>query len=169
MRYGTACNMLRKLKAGDTVFCRIKSGSMEPPKHDQPGKRWPFYFVSIAYSMHSSLNYIFVCFFYAKVCCVGIGSGIAPHMALIRDRVFAATNGLAVEPLSLYFGNRFSNREFLYKSELEQIATEHGDWFTLHTAFSRDVIGKKIYVQDLVAVNEDVREILLERAGLLYD
>ena len=38
MRYGTASNMLRKLKIGDTVFCRIKPGSMEPPKHDQSGK-----------------------------------------------------------------------------------------------------------------------------------
>ena len=38
IRYGTASNMLRKLKIGDTVFCRVKSGSMEPPKHDQSGK-----------------------------------------------------------------------------------------------------------------------------------
>jgi len=37
MRYGTASNMLRKLKVGDTVFCRVKPG-MEPPKHDQSGK-----------------------------------------------------------------------------------------------------------------------------------
>ena len=103
-----------------------------------------------------------------KVICVGIGSGIAPHMALIRDRVFAAAKGVAVSPLSLYFGNRFKAREFLYRSELEKIASDHGDWFTLHTAFSRDVIGKKIYVQDLVSQNDDIREILLQRKGLLY-
>ncbi len=82
--------------------------------------------------------------------------------------MFANTSGVKVAPLSLYFGNRFKAREFLYQSELEQIATDHSDWFTLHTAFSRDVIGKKIYVQDLVAVNDDIRKILLESEGLLY-
>ena len=116
--------------------------------------------------MHFSLN---IClYFLCIVICVGIGSGVAPHMALIRDRAFASTNGVKVSPLSLYFGNRFEAREFLYRSELEQIATEHGDWFTLHTAFSRDVIGKKTYVQDLVAVNNYIRENLLQRKGLLY-
>lgn len=122
----------------------------------------------IVYETHSFLNYTFFNIFSVKVICVGIGSGVAPSIALIRDRVFANTNGVAVSPLSLYFGNRFEAREFLYKSELEQIATDHGDWFTLHTAFSRDVIGKKIYVQDLVAVNDDIRENLLEKRGLLY-
>jgi sulfite reductase (NADPH) flavoprotein alpha-component len=38
MRYGLTCDMLRKMQVGDTINCRIKSGSMEPPKHDQPGK-----------------------------------------------------------------------------------------------------------------------------------
>ena len=116
-------------------------------------------------SMHSFLKYLF---FWVTVICVGIGSGVAPHIAMIRDRVFAAANGVKVSPLSLYFGNRYYAREFLYRSELEQIATEHSDWFTLHTAFSRDVIGKKTYVQDLVAVNNDIRETLLKKKGLLY-
>lgn len=38
MRYGTTSNMLRKLEKGNTVFCRVKPGSMEPPRHDQSGK-----------------------------------------------------------------------------------------------------------------------------------
>ena len=45
MRYGTTCKMLRKLKIGNTVFCRVKPGSMEPPRHDQSGKRWLHYLV----------------------------------------------------------------------------------------------------------------------------
>lgn len=56
MRYGTASNMLRKLTVGDTVFCRVKPGSMEPPKHDQPGKWRLYYFVCITYQTHPSLN-----------------------------------------------------------------------------------------------------------------
>ena len=38
MRYGLTCDMLRKLSVGDTIQCRVKPGSMEPPSHDQPGK-----------------------------------------------------------------------------------------------------------------------------------
>lgn len=100
---------------------------------------------------------------------VGIGSGLAPHMSFLRERVHAATQlGVDVAPFSLYFGNRFRDREFLYRDELERIASEHGDWFTLHTAFSRDDRKKKVYVQDLVAVTDDARRLLLERQGILY-
>lgn len=37
MRYGLTCDMLRKLRVGDSIQCKIKPGSMEPPTHDQPG------------------------------------------------------------------------------------------------------------------------------------
>lgn len=103
------------------------------------------------------------------VLCVGIGSGLAPHMSFLRERVHAATQlGVIVAPFSLYFGNRFREREFLYRDELECIATEHSKWFTLHTAFSRDDRKKKIYVQDLIAITDDARRLLLERQGILY-
>ena len=73
---------------------------------------------------------------------------MAPHMGFLRDRVHAATVlGVEVAPFSLYFGNRYEKREFLYREELEKIAAEHVSWFKLHTAFSRDTVGKKIYVQ----------------------
>jgi len=108
--------------------------------------------------------------YHGTVISVGIGSGLAPHMSFLRERVHAASNlGVDVAPYSLYFGNRCV-REFLYRDELEHIATEHGDWFTLHTAFSRDGDRrkKKVYVQDLVAVTDDARRLLLERQGMLY-
>ena len=90
-------------------------------------------------------------------------------MSFLRDRVHATTHfGLDVAPFSLYFGNRFREREFLYRDELEHIAADHSRWFTLHTAFSRDNAGKKVYVQDLVAVTDDARRLLLEQQGLLY-
>ena len=38
MRFGLTCDMLRKLHVGDALYCRVKPGSMEPPKHDQPGE-----------------------------------------------------------------------------------------------------------------------------------
>ena len=89
-------------------------------------------------------------------------------MSFLRERVHAASQGVDVAPFSLYFGNRSRESEFLYQDEFERIAREHGDWFTLHTAFSREKGKKKVYVQDLVAATDDARRLLLERQGMLY-
>ena len=138
MRYGLNCDMLRQLQPGNHVWCRIKAGSMEPPEPDHP------------------------------VVCAGIGSGLAPHMAFLRDRVFSFESGQAVAPFSLFFGNRYLADEFLYRSELEMYATKY-DWFSLHTAFSRDDPQRKVYVQDLVAMTDDARRLLRETLnGRLY-
>lgn len=50
MKYGLTCDMMRKLHVGDSIQCRIKPGSMEPPRHNQSGKSccsivWSFYFI----------------------------------------------------------------------------------------------------------------------------
>ena len=137
MRYGLNCDMLRKKVEGDHLWCRVKAGSMDPPEPDQP------------------------------VICAGIGSGLAPHMAFLRNHVRAAEAGEEVAPFSLYFGNRKRAEEFLYQSELEMYDSKY-DWFHLHVAFSRDNPRKKVYVQDLVAETNDAKLLLRERAGMLY-
>lgn len=137
MRYGLTCDMLRKLKSGDHIWCRMKPGSMEPPTPQQP------------------------------VVCVGIGSGLAPHMAFLRDRVVAAESGESVGPFSLFMGNRFREEEFLYQQYLENLVEKY-DWFTLHAVFSRDIPGRKVYCQDIVAQTDDARLLLREKPGLLY-
>lgn len=118
MRYGLNCNMLRKLKAGDHFWCRIAPGSMDPPEPQQP------------------------------VLCAGIGSGLAPHMAYLRDHVRAAEAGEEVGKFALYFGNRFREEEYLYEKELKEYDAKY-DWLNLHVAFSRDNPKKKVYVQDV--------------------
>lgn len=137
MKYGLNCDMLRKRVEGDHLWCRIKAGSMDPPEPSQP------------------------------VICAGIGSGLAPHMAFLRDHVRAAQSGEEVGPFSLYFGNRKRAEEYLYQNELEAYAETY-DWFHLHAAFSRDDPKKKVYVQDLVAKTDDARLLLRERPGMLY-
>lgn len=137
MRYGLTCNMWRQLRSGDHIWCRMHAGSMEPPEPNQP------------------------------VVCAGIGSGLAPHMAFLRDRVYAAENGEEVAPFSLFFGNRFIKEEYLYQSELELYEKKY-DWFKLHAAFSRDDPKRKVYVQDLVGQTDDARLLLRESPGLLY-
>ena len=139
MRYGLTCDMLRQLHVGDHIWCRIHAGSMEPPTPDQP------------------------------VVCAGIGSGLAPHMAFLRDHVRAAEQGETVGPFSLYFGNRFRAEEYLYQSELEEYEKKYPEWFNLHVAFSRDDPERKVYVQDLVGQTDDARRFLREDPeGLLY-
>jgi pyruvate dehydrogenase (NADP+) len=118
IRYGLTCNMLRTLKSGDYFWCRIKAGSMEPPIPTQ------------------------------SVLCAGIGSGIAPSFAFLRDRVRAAEKGEPVAPLSFYFGNRFREEEYLFQEELEGYDAKYS-WFNLHVAFSRDDPKTKVYVQDV--------------------
>lgn len=138
-RYGLTCDMLRNLVSGDRIWCRVKPGSMDPPTPERP------------------------------VLCAGIGSGLAPHMAFLRDRVRAAKAGEAVGPFSLYFGNRYEADEFLYQVELQEYQRKYSDWFTLHTAFSRDDPMQKVYVQDLVAATDDAKRLLLHPAnGALF-
>jgi sulfite reductase alpha subunit-like flavoprotein len=137
-RYGLTCDMLRKKAAGDHLWCRMKAGSMDPPEPEQP------------------------------VLCAGIGSGLAPHMAFLRDKVHAAEGGQKVGNFSLYFGNRFRAEEYIYQSELEAYEKKY-DWFKLYTAFSRDDPNKKVYVQDIVAQTADARLLLRETEdGMIY-
>jgi pyruvate dehydrogenase (NADP+) len=137
-RFGLTCDMLRKTVSGDHLWCRMKAGSMDPPEPEQP------------------------------VLCAGIGSGLAPHMAFLRDKVRAAEAGETVGPFSLYFGNRKKAEEYLYQSEFEGYEKKY-DWFKLHAAFSRDDPKKKVYVQDLVGQTDDARLLLDETAnGMLY-
>lgn len=137
MRYGLNCDMLRKTVEGDSLWCRVKPGSMDPPEPEQP------------------------------VVCAGIGSGLAPHIAFLRDHVRAAEEGEPVAPFSLYFGNRKRSFEFLYQSELEEYERKYS-WFKLHTAFSRDNPKQKVYVQDLVGQTNDARLLLRDQEGMLY-
>jgi sulfite reductase alpha subunit-like flavoprotein len=137
-KMGLTCDMLRLKVAGDHLWCRMKAGSMDPPEPEQP------------------------------VLCAGIGSGLAPHMAFLRDRIRAANEGKKVGPFSLYFGNRNRAYEFLYQSELEEYEKKY-EWFKLHTAFSRDDPQKKVYVQDLVGQTDDARLLLRDtRDGMMY-
>jgi sulfite reductase alpha subunit-like flavoprotein len=138
MRYGLNCRMLRKKQSGDRIWCRIKPSSMEAPSTAQ------------------------------AVLCASIGSGLAPMMAFLRDRVRDAENGVSVAPFSMFFGNRFTKEEFLYQEELQACERKY-DWFTLHTAFSRDDPNKKVYVQDIVGSTDDARRLLLEQPdGMLF-
>ena len=91
----------------------------------------------------------------------GPGTGLAPFRAMLQERVKLNATGENV----LYFGCRHSSRDYLYKEELEQLASENK--VTLHTAFSRDQ-KEKVYVQQ--RVRESAAQVwkVLEAGGHIY-
>jgi len=167
LRPGLCTSYLRGCEAGCEVFCAIKPAAMDAPKVTD------------------------------DIMCAGIGSGVAPLLGYLYDRVAAAKSG-AVKPeelgqLVLYFGNRFEQFEYLYKEELLELEKTYS-WFTFRTAFSnlgRDEEaayarkykdwftagiheafpdgGKTPYVQHVVETDEKATEVLLRNdKGLLY-
>lgn len=60
----------------------------------------------------------------------------------------------------LFFGCRHEHKDFLYSEELK--CFENLGFIELHTAFSRDDIGK-FYIQDLLKANEEMIWSLLDR------
>ncbi|EXJ72397.1 uncharacterized protein A1O5_04901 [Cladophialophora psammophila CBS 110553] len=80
---------------------------------------------------------------------VAADTGIAPLRAFIPDRARLAVMGRQIGNITLFFGRRDTNIDFLYRDELATVAVEPLEGkFELVTAYSR-VPGKdKRYVQD---------------------
>jgi sulfite reductase (NADPH) flavoprotein alpha-component len=77
----------------------------------------------------------------APIIMIGPGTGIAPFRGFLHERRALAHKGRNW----LFFGERSSVTDFLYREELESMHTD-GHLTCLHTAFSRDN-DHKVYVQ----------------------
>lgn len=78
----------------------------------------------------------------APIIMIGPGTGIAPFRGFLYERRALGHKGKNW----LFFGERSSATDFLYREELESMHAD-GHLTHLHTAFSRDK-GHKIYVQN---------------------
>ena len=105
--------------------------------------------------------------------------GVAPFRGFVQERVALARRtvekngsaGLAEwGKMSLFYGCRRSDEDFLYKEEWPQYQTELGpEKFALHCAFSRETPGQKVYVQDLLWEDrEHIAEAVLKQKGYIY-
>jgi sulfite reductase (NADPH) flavoprotein alpha-component len=92
---------------------------------------------------------------------VGPGTGVAPFMGMIKERVATGATGKNV----LFFGSRFASRDFLYKEELEEFSKQGK--LILHTAFSRET-KQKIYVQHRVKEQSELIWNGLQNGAHLY-
>eukprot|EP00298_Acanthocystis_sp_HF-20_P011756 c19556_g1_i3.p1 GENE.c19556_g1_i3~~c19556_g1_i3.p1 ORF type:complete len:681 (-),score=261.81 c19556_g1_i3:9-1925(-) len=97
---------------------------------------------------------------------IGPGTGIAPFIGFVQDRMCHIKNGSEIGRCDLYFGCRYKEREFLYFDELSYAATTQAIT-NFHTAFSRDS-GEKIYVQHLLKRNSKEVWDLLKSGGYVY-
>lgn len=114
---------------------------------------------------------------------IGPGTGIAPLRSLIHQRLAWAPEqeqeqepeqeiGLKSSKQSLkgdilLFGCRSSTADFFYKDEWASLATNHG--LKVLTAFSRDAVHPRKYVQDVLREEGPaIYQLLVERKGKLY-
>ncbi|MDD2797275.1 MAG: assimilatory sulfite reductase (NADPH) flavoprotein subunit [Bacteroidales bacterium] len=93
---------------------------------------------------------------------VGAGTGIAPYRAFVEHRAELENPGKSW----LFFGNRFSESEFLYQLEWQRFLKE-GVLTKMSVAFSRD-LEQKVYVQDRMLENSKELFTWLEEGAHFY-
>ena len=103
---------------------------------------------------------------------VGPGTGIAPMRAFLQERAVQRERlgADAVGPTVLFFGCRREEEDFIYRDEIEGWRAD-GILSELVLAFSRQVVGKKTYVQDRLLEPEwrgKVWDMIHGQGGSLY-
>ncbi|KAA1479530.1 NADPH-dependent cytochrome P450 oxidoreductase [Dentipellis sp. KUC8613] len=112
---------------------------------------------------------------------IGPGTGVAPFRGFIQERVALARRTIEKNGpdalkdwgrISLFYGCRRSDEDFLYKEEWPEYTKDLQGKFTMHCAFSREVYrpdGSKIYVQDLLWDDRaQVADAILAGKGYVY-
>ncbi|KAF6757575.1 cytochrome P450 oxidoreductase [Ephemerocybe angulata] len=117
----------------------------------------------------------------SPVIMIGPGTGVAPFRGFVQERVALARRAIEKNGpdalndwgrISLFYGCRRSDEDFLYADEWPKYAEELKGKFVLHTAFSREKFnpdGSKIYVQNLLWNDrEHIAQAILEGKGYVY-
>lgn len=80
---------------------------------------------------------------------IGPGTGVAPFIGFLQHRFLQTKErNIKFGCAWLFYGCRYSERDFLYKKEMEEYL-QNGTLTKLFTCFSRDG-PKRVYVQDLI-------------------
>ncbi|KAG9035881.1 NADPH-cytochrome P450 reductase [Tulasnella sp. JGI-2019a] len=118
----------------------------------------------------------------SPVIMIGPGTGVAPFRGFVQERVALARKAIEKNgpdalkdwgQMSLFYGCRDENEDYLYKEEWSNYQADLKGKFTMHTAFSRSgprkPDGSKIYVQDLVWNDrEHIADAILNQKGYVY-
>ncbi|KAG5648378.1 hypothetical protein DXG03_004952 [Asterophora parasitica] len=117
----------------------------------------------------------------SPVIMIGPGTGVAPFRGFIQERVALARRSIEKNGpdaladwgrISLFYGCRRSNEDYLYSDEWPKYAEELKGKFSMHCAFSRENYkpdGSKIYVQDLIWDDRaHIADAILNGKGYVY-
>jgi len=101
---------------------------------------------------------------------VAAGTGVAPFRAFIQERARLQQIGRRSGKMVLFFGCRHSGQDFLYREEWQDLQKELGEEnLVIITAFSRQVPGDKVYVQQRLRENSAlVTQLLVKMNANLY-
>ncbi|KAK5137929.1 hypothetical protein LTR08_006698 [Meristemomyces frigidus] len=143
-RYGVCTRYITALQAGQQITIGLQQGylDVQPAEMDVP------------------------------VVMIGPGTGIAPMRSMIYQRlewargVDARIHGKRLAGDILIFGCRSPTADYYFGDEWECLK---GEGLTVWTAFSRDLIQPKQYVQDLIRLNAaSLHDALVEKRGKVY-
>jgi cytochrome P450/NADPH-cytochrome P450 reductase len=98
---------------------------------------------------------------------IGPGTGLAPLRGFIQERAALRKAGTQVGQTFLFFGCRQSDRDYLYRHELEEYLRQ-GDLNALHVAFSREPGLAKVYVQEHIRAQGETLRRLLAGGAYVY-
>lgn len=135
---GTCSTYLAGLSVGDTLRCDLRPSHFKLPRTPS-----------------------------TPILMVGPGTGVAPMIAFLQERVIQREQGGDLGPALLFFGCRRADEDFIYQAELEAWAAD-GIMTSLITAFSRQQ-QHKVYVQHrLTEHGAEVWRLLHDQEGYLY-
>jgi len=97
---------------------------------------------------------------------VAAGTGISPFLGFLQYRKFLQDSGTKLGPCWLFYGCRHPQKDFLYP---ELYTYSKDELVHLKTAFSREIEGKVVYVQNHILENgEEVSNMMLSQNGVFY-
>merc|ERR1712187_805252 len=103
-----------------------------------------------------------------KCVMIGSGAGVAPFIGMLDEKIYDIDNceDSKYGQISLFFGIRNSQEDFLYKDKLKSYE-ERGVLNNLHMAVSREGT-QKVYVQNLLEQNRDLLKDTIFNGGKVY-
>jgi sulfite reductase alpha subunit-like flavoprotein len=98
---------------------------------------------------------------------VSAGTGYAPMRAFLWERLAMIREGVKLAPAALFNGIRSSKLDYIYHDEIQTFVDE-GVLDHLHVAMSREVPGKRDYVQDRIVDQGSQVWNLVQQGGYIY-
>jgi len=98
---------------------------------------------------------------------VSAGTGYAPMRAFLWERLAMQREGVSLGPAALFNGIRASELDYIYREEIASFV-DAGVLEHLHVAMSREVPGKRVYVQDLLREQGALVWRLVDEGAFIY-